>query len=167
MTEWRLIRHGEPAPALPAGEVLAPEVAAEYRLVLDDGAEISVPPLDELDIYDQLPRIPDATVVVHYEVTNTPIGMIRVELHIVDGAMVRSKAVAEFAETQLPLVRVSIAWDQHLEFRSGRASLLEALEGATIEARWQTLLLVHGLVQQREWSDALRSRPPLGPGVPS
>ena len=159
---WTLLRDGAPVDALPADSHLLPAELDAFRLRIP-GEDIRVPPLDELDIYDALPEVPDATVEIHYEVTATPVGTIRVLLVLEDGRMVRAEAVDEFVESERASLWVSIDWARHLEWRAGGGSVLEAIEGAPIEGRWQVMLLVHGLLQQREWRDALRRRPRVDP----
>jgi hypothetical protein len=163
MPGWQLTLDGEEVEPLPSDVVATPELAERFRLHVD-GEPIPVPPLDELGIYGGLPEIPDATVQIHYEVTDTPIGTIRVLLEIVDGRMVRSEPVTDYPPRDDATVFVSICWDRHLDFRTGRATVLEALEGARIEARWQTMLLAHGLLQQDEWTAPLRALPDVDAG---
>jgi hypothetical protein len=162
MPPWILTLDGEEVEPLPRDVIATPELAERFRLLIDD-VVIAVPPLDELSIYGGLPEIPDATLHIHYEVTDSPIGTVRVLLDLVDGQMVRSEVVSEYPERDDATVFVSIGWDRHLDFRSGRATVLEALEGARIEARWQTLLLAHGLLQQEEWTTPLHALPVVGP----
>jgi hypothetical protein len=160
---WQLTLDGEPVEPLPSDVSVSPDGADGFRLVVD-GSPIAVPPLDELGIYGGLPEIPDATLEIHYEVSATPIGTIRVRLELVDGRMASAEAVESFPPRDDTTVFVSIAWARHLEWRAGECTLLEALEGAHIEARWQTMLLAHGLLQQEEWTAPLRSLPAVRPG---
>ncbi len=162
MTSWQLTRNGAPADPIGPEVVLDPAEQLEFRLRAA-GTELLVPPLDELEIYGGLPAVPDATLAIHYEVVGTPIGTVRVVLELTDGRMTRSASVAEFEVTELPLVTVSIEWARHLEWRRGECTVLEALEGAAIEARWQVMLLAHGLLQQPEWTGPLRALPAVSP----
>jgi hypothetical protein len=159
---WQLTLDGEPVAPLGPDVLVSPDRVDGFRLVVD-GSPIAVPPLDELGIYGGLPEIPDATLQIHYEVTSTPIGTIRVRLALVDGRMVSARAVEAFPDGDEPTVFVSIEWARHLEWRAGECTLLEALEGAHIEARWQTMLLAHGLLQQDEWTAPLRALPAVRP----
>jgi hypothetical protein len=156
VSEWTLTLDGERVEPLEPDVLVAPEIASRFRLVAGE-TSTPVPPLDELGIYGDLPEVPDATLSIHYEVRATPIGVIRVELDLVDGHMVSATSVVDFSTTEGPMVFVSIDWDRHLEWRSGGCSVLEALEGAHLEARWQVMLLAHGLLQQEQWKTAMRT----------
>lgn len=156
---WELLRDGAVADPLAPAVRLPRHELRRYALRWD-GSVFPVPPADELDSYGGLPLVPDATLLLRYTVVASPVGVVATELELRDGQVARAEVVDHpSTAADLDEVSVAIPWSNHLAWRRGDATLLEALEGSPVEGRWQVLLCAHGLVQQPQWRAALRARP--------
>lgn len=165
---WALVRHGDPHQPCPAG-VASPEQVAAVRVRLGERLT-PLPMLDDLPSpgFDRLPRIPDATARLRFEVTGSPVGVQRADVRYQDGRRT-AWLVREWGDTAegepahgAPEMAVSMTFRNYLLMRSGRLTALEALEdGGVVDARWTLLLLLHGLVQSPEYVEAYRELPVL------
>lgn len=170
---WALVRSGDPLQPCPSG-VASPDLVAATHVRLG-GDVLPLPPLDDAvsPEWSALPRIPDATAVLRYELTGSPVGRIRVDVRYVDGARPVCEVVEDWPHLPhdgdepaagAPELGVTMTWRNYLRLRAGEATALEAIEeGGTVDARWTLLLLLHGLLQEPEYAAAYRSLPVLPP----
>jgi hypothetical protein len=170
---WALVRPGDPLLACPRDVAPPDRVAATAVRV--GGQRFDLPPLDDArsDAWSALPHVPDATAVLHFTLTGSPVGVVRVDVRYVDGARPVCEVVEEFPQLSgpeaaeagepaagAPEMAVTMTWRNYLRMRSGEATALEAIEeGGTVDGRWTLLLLLHGLLQEPEYAAAYRSLP--------
>jgi hypothetical protein len=170
---WALVRPGPPERPCPYGLATPEEVeAVSVRL----GERVGpIPPLDDLAYpgWDALPRVPDATARLRYELTGSPVGRILVDIRYQDGKRPMSEVVGEWPEQttvgepahDAPEMRVTMTFRNYLRMRAGELGALEAIaEGGDVgDTRWTLLLLLHGLLQEDAYVAAYRSLPVLPP----
>jgi hypothetical protein len=165
---WALVRPGPPTAAFPSG-FASPEEVEAVRVRLGD-SQYPLPPLDDLPdpAFDELEFVPDATARLRFELTGTPVGLIRCDIRYQDGRRPLGRVVTEWPETiagepahEAPLIHVGVSFANYLHMRTGVKSYLEAIaDGGTVgDTRWTLLLLLHGIVQQQRYADAYRALP--------
>lgn len=168
---WALVRHGDPFQPF-ALELAGPDRAASVKIrVGQPGAQeaLSLPPLDDMasDRWGELPEIPDATAWLRFELLGSPVGPLACDIRYVDGSRVLCELVDEWAEPVegepawgAPQMHIAMTWRNYLRMRSGELTALEAIEdGGIVDARWTLLLMLHGLLQEREYAAVYRSLP--------
>jgi hypothetical protein len=170
---WALVRPGDALTPFHRG-VASPELVASVRVRLGDEL-VELPPLDDAHatVWSTLPHVPDATASLRYELTGSPVGVVRVDVRYVDGARAVCEVVEEWPgipddgdepAAGAPQLGVTMTWRNYLRLRAGEATALEAIEeGGTVDARWTLLLLLHGLLQEPEYVAAYRSLAVLPP----
>lgn len=129
------------------------------------------PPLDDLALpgWAELPPVPNATLRVKLTLTDTPDGdQQRVDVRFVDGRRVYGEMVTgDWPELRdgdpgygWHVIDVSVSFRNYLRLRSGQINALEAIEdGGTVDARWTILLLLHGLLQDRNFTALWQTLP--------
>lgn len=165
---WALIRPGSPLASCASG-VATPDDVAAVQLRLD-GQVVPLPILDDLPApaFDALPRIPNATARLRFEVFASPVGTQRADVRYQDGSR-HAWLVSDWEEPtegqpafDAPEMAVTMSFRNYLKMRSGELTALEAIEdGGVVDARWTLLLLLHGLLQEPEYVAAYRGLPVL------
>jgi hypothetical protein len=96
------------------------------------------------------PSVPDASLVVEYTFTGGPFGTVRHWLRYEDG-----KPVAEgFGTTDAADVRIGIRYREVALVRSGAHTVLDALEGGTIDGAIGPIALLAGILESPEYEAA-------------
>lgn len=166
---WALVRHGDPFQAF---STTLPGPAESEAVSVRLGDETMVlPPLDDLhsDRWDELPTVPHATARLRYELTGTPVGPLAMDIRYQDGKRPFSIVVDEWAETVegepahgAAEMHIAMTWRNYLLMRRGELTALEAIEdGGTVDARWTLLLMLHGLLQEPEYTQIYRDLPEI------
>jgi hypothetical protein len=163
---WALVRPGDPFVAFDAGPV-EPKVAAGVKVRIGDDL-LDLPALDDLSEpgWEQLSPVPDATVRLRFELSDSPVGLQLLDTRYQDGRRT-ARFVTEWSPTvegepahDAPDLHVQMTWGNYLRMRSGELTALEAIEDrGSVDGRWTLLLLLHGLVQQEESMAISRSLP--------
>lgn len=164
---WALVRPGDPFVGFESGPLDADGIAA-VRVRLGDDL-IPLPAADDLgaDGWDELPLVPDATARLRYELIGSPVGLMQIDVRYQDGRRPVARFVQDFAESAegepahgAPEMHVAMTWRNYLRMRSGEVTPLEGIEeGGTVDARWTLLLLLHGLLQEPEYTAIYRALP--------
>jgi len=165
---WALVRPGDPLTRCPSGVATPDEVAAVTVRLGEE--QLVLPVLDDLPApaFDALPRVPDATARLRFEVFGSPVGTQYADVRYHDGSRT-AWLVGEWTDTEdgepahdAPELHVRMSFRNYLSMRSGRSTALEAIEdGGTVDARWTLLLLLHGLIQSPVYVTAYRDLPRL------
>lgn len=164
---WALVRHGEPFEAF-AGGLPGPEQAGEVRVRVGEDL-LDLPPLDDIASprWDELPAIPDATARLKFELTGSPVGNLALDIRYLDGKRPVCEIIDEWPELVdgdiafgAPELHIVMTWRNYLRMRAGEVTALEGIEeGGLTDARWTHLLMLHGLLQEREYVGVYRSLP--------
>lgn len=138
------------------------------QVMLRVGSDLHpIPPVE--DVRDQrwhdMPTIPDATLRVRFEMLNSPIGTMMIDVRYVDGVRVECFYVNEWVPLEegdstfgSPDIHIGIQWGNFMKLCAREMTALEAIEdGGSIDARWTSLLLIHGLMQQPEFTDLYKT----------
>ncbi len=99
---------------------------------------------------DALPSIPGASVLVAYTFSGGPFGVVHHWLRFEDGKLVGSG----FGEVDGPDVRIGTTYRAIPLVRSGECTILEAIEGGTIEGELGPLGLIAGIMESPEFRAA-------------
>lgn len=164
---WALVRHGDPFDPYEPGPV---DPATIHTVSVRVGEELlALPALDDLSAagWDELPLVPDATARLRFELTGSPVGLMRIDVRYLDGRRAAADLVEEWSPTSegepahdAPEMQVTMTWRNYLRMRAGEVTPLEAIEeGGTVDARWTLLLLLHGLLQQPAYVAIYRGLP--------
>jgi hypothetical protein len=96
------------------------------------------------------PSVPDASLIVEYTFTGGPFGTVRHWLRYEDG-----KPVAEgFGGNDAADVRIGIRYREVALVRSGQHTVLDALEGGTIDGAIGPIALLAGILESPEYEAA-------------
>ncbi|MEI7887187.1 MAG: hypothetical protein WCJ04_07325 [Actinomycetes bacterium] len=164
---WALVRNGDPFDLF-ASELAGPDQVEAVQIRI--GTELlMLPPLDDTssDRWRELPKIPDATARLKFELTGSPVGPLALEVQYRNGAREVCEVVEDWVELQpdspaygAPEMHVVMTWRNYLRMRSGEVTALEGIEdGGLVDARWTLLLLLHGLLQEPAYVDIYRELP--------
>lgn len=166
---WALVRKGEPFDAF-SSELPGPEQARSVKVRIGDRL-LDLPPLDDgaSDRWDELPTIPDATARLKFELTGSPVGNLALDIRYLNGKRPVCEIVDDWPELVdgdiaygAPEMHIVMTWRNYLRMRSGEVTALEGIEeGGLTDARWTHLLMLHGLLQEREYVDVYRSLPAI------
>lgn len=164
---WALVRRGEPFDAF-STQLPGPAQAEAVKIRIGDDV-LALPPLDDIasSRWDELPTIPDATARLKFELTGSPVGNLALDIRYLDGKRPVCEIVDEWPELVdgdiaygAPELHIVMTWRNYLRMRSGQVTALEGIEeGGQTDARWTHLLMLHGLLQEREYVDVYRSLP--------
>jgi hypothetical protein len=106
-----------------------------------------------------LPEIRDATLTVLTVLTGGPNGTAWVLHEFVDGNLASARGGVGEPDVGAA-VTATMSWSGYLSWRAG-ADILEVIAvTGSVTGHWTELLLLHGLVQQPEWSEAIAKIPP-------
>lgn len=163
---WALVRPGPPTAPIGSGTA-TPEAVEAVTVRVGDRVHV-LPPLDDLPdpAFDELEFVPDATARLRFELTGSPVGRILCDIRYQDGRRPSGRVLSDWPDTlegepahDAPLIHVGMSFGNYLRLRSGEISYLEAIaDGGTVgDTRWTLLLLLHGIVQQRRYTDAYRA----------
>ena len=164
---WALVRHGDPFDAYPSALPGPAEAAAVTVRVGDQ--QLILPPLDDRASprWAELPRVPDATARLRFELTGTPVGPMALDIRYQDGGRPMCEVVDDWLEPVegepafgAPEMHIVMTWRNYLRMRTGEVTALEGIEeGGQVDARWTLLLLLHGLLQDPVYIDIYRKLP--------
>jgi hypothetical protein len=99
---------------------------------------------------DAVPRVPGATFLVQYRYRNGPFGDVSHVLRFADGRVVEER----LGEVDRCDVRVDVTYRAMAEVRAGRISILEALEGGSVEGELGALAALAGILESPEFHAA-------------
>ncbi|MCB1256513.1 MAG: hypothetical protein KDB26_05370 [Microthrixaceae bacterium] len=164
---WALQRTGQPFDSFPS-ELPGPSQAEAVRIRIGDEL-LALPPLDDIASprWDELPDIPDATARLKFELTGSPVGNLALDIRYLNGKRPMCEIINEWDDLSdgdlaygAPEMHIVMTWRNYLRMRSGEVTALEGIEeGGTTDARWTHLLMLHGLLQEREYMDVYGSLP--------
>lgn len=166
---WALVSPGEPFAPFPT-TLPGPAEARAVKIRIGERM-LDLPPLDDIASprWDELPTIPDATARLKFELTGSPVGNLALDIRYLDGKRPICEIVDDWAELRegdiafgAPEMHISMTWRNYLRMRAGEVTALEGIEeGGTTDARWTLLLMLHGLLQEREYVAVYRSLPAI------
>jgi len=167
---WAIVRPGDPTERVSWASVAPPELVESTKIRV--GEEVfDLPPLDDLPSpgFASLPRVPDATARLRFELIGTPVGRILSDIRYQDGRRPLGTVVGEWPERtrqgepahDAPEMSVRMTFANYLRVRSGEKDFLEAIEdgGDVGDSRWTLLLLLHGIAQTAPYLAIYRSLP--------
>lgn len=162
---WALRRPRE-IEIVDAQGVLLPEFVEQVQLRIGDDLH-AIPPAEDVadPRWHDVPKIPDATLRVRFELLHSPVGTMMIDVRYVDGIRVDCFFVNEWVPLHdgdttfgSPDIHIGMPWGNFMKLRARKMTALEAIEaGGSIDARWTSLLLIHGLMQQPEFTELYKS----------
>lgn len=166
---WALQRQGDPYDPFPRS-LPGPDEARAVKIRVGDEL-LDLPPLDDIAAqrWDELPTIPDATARLKFELTGSPVGNLALDIRYLNGKRPVCEIIDDWDELRdgdiaygAPELHIVMTWRNYLRMRSGEVTALEGIEeGGSTDARWTHLLMLHGLLQEKEYVAVYRSLPSI------
>lgn len=130
----------------------------------EDGPYVGVPPPVDLEphskLFEQVPRVAGATVLLACEVSSGPFGTTHFTLNYVDGQLTEVRLGAVDAAD----IATSMPFRQLMLLRQGRINVLEAVEHGRIGGTQGALGVMAGIVENPEYKRAMKAAA-SGPGA--
>lgn len=133
---------------------MQPNSAAVSWRVRDAAGGTPFPPGDVRSavLGTSLPFIPDASVSASYTLVGSPFGDLTYSQDFRDGR----RAEWAWGSNEKADVRLRISYENHLRARIGHLSVIEQLEGGTIDGEWEDLMVLAGITESDEYVSAMR-----------